>query len=241
MSRNKKYQDTDKDRSRVWAFEVYPSSADPEWINYLAESMIHAYVSPLHDKDLNEDGTQKTPHYHVMLMYDTVQYPHQVIQDAVIIGGKGLGGCGILENYSDSEFVDVRSVDKYDRYWIGYDQNDKSFGCVLKCRSKSGMARYLCHMDNADKYRYNEDDVQIFGQPDYLDVCGSSYERYEVIKDMMNFCRDNQIVLYADLCDYAAEHHPCDWYKVLCDSGTYVMDRYLKSLRYKIVKDLTGE
>ena len=26
---------------------------------------------------------------------------------------------------------------------------------------------------------------------------------------------------------------PEDWFKVLCDNGTYVMDRYIKALNYK--------
>ena len=73
MAKIKKFQDEDKDRSRVWAFEVYPDSADPDWKNYLAESLIHAYISPLHDKDLEVDGVPKKGHYHIMLMYETVQ------------------------------------------------------------------------------------------------------------------------------------------------------------------------
>ena len=144
MSKSKKYQDNDKDRSRTWAFEIYPDSADSNWYNQLCELMIHAYISPLHDQDIDEDGKPKKPHYHIMLMYDTVQYPHQVIMDAIAVAGKGLGGCCYSEDYDNWIFDDVKTVDKFDRVWIGFNTNLQSYGTILKVRSKSGMARYLC-------------------------------------------------------------------------------------------------
>lgn len=60
MSNSNKFQsEKDSDRSRTWAFEVYPDSADPDWLKYLGESLIHCYVSPLHDKDIDADGNPK--------------------------------------------------------------------------------------------------------------------------------------------------------------------------------------
>lgn len=234
MSKQKKFQDCESDRSRCWAFEVYPDSADPDWLSYLGESMIHAYVSPLHDKDIDQNGEPKKAHYHVMLIYETVQYPHQVFNDISIIAGNGVGGCNITDDFDNSELDAVKPITKNRLNWIGIDQNGKSFGAALKVRSKSGMARYLVHMDNADKYRYSEEDVLVFGVNDYLDVCGSAYDRYEVLKEMRIFCKENNIIYYQDLYDYAAEERPCDWFKVLSDSGTYVMDRYIKSIKYKM-------
>lgn len=235
MSKTKKFQvETDKDRSRVWAFEVYPDSADQDWLKYLGESLIHAYVSPLHDKDIDPDGNPKKAHFHIMLMYDTVQYPHQVIEDVSVIAAQGVGGCNILENYEESDLESVVFKGKKREHWIGYDQDGKCFGQIQKIRSKSGMARYLCHMDNADKYRYSEEDVIVFGKPDYLDVCGSNINRYEILNEMREFCILNNVLYYGDLYDYAANERPMDWFRVLSDSGTYVMDRYIKSLNYKV-------
>ena len=143
MARTKKYQDTEQDRSRVWAFEIYPDSAAENWKQQLSELMIHAYISPLHDKDLDPDGSPKKAHYHIMLMYDTVQYPHQVIFDAAAIAGKGLGGCSNMQHHDLSNIVDVRCITKDGLNWIGIDSDDKSYGCIVKVRSKTGMARYL--------------------------------------------------------------------------------------------------
>lgn len=234
MSNNILYQDTEKDRSRVWAFEVYPSSADPEWMNYLGESLIHAYVSPLHDKDLDPDGEAKTPHYHILLMYETVQFPHQVLQDIIDIAGMGIGGCNILSDFAEHNLVEVIPIKGSKRKkWQGISNFGKSFGVVVKISSKSGMARYLCHLDNADKYQYNPEDVIVFGKQDYYDTIGNSFDRYEMLQEMRDFCKQNNIIYYSDLYDYAAENRPQDWFRVLSDNGTYVMDRYIKALNFK--------
>lgn len=60
-------------RTRNFATVVYPESAPENWIEILDSSHVAALVSPLHDKDVNPDGTQKKPHYHVMLMFDGVK------------------------------------------------------------------------------------------------------------------------------------------------------------------------
>lgn len=235
MSDKIKYQDTEKDRSRVWAFEVYPDSVDPDWKNYLAESLIHSYISPFHDKDIDEGNVPKKGHYHIMLMYETVMYPHQVIQDIIDIAGGGVGGCNITEDFDEHKLVDIVPIRGSKRKkWQGISNFGKSFGIIVKIQSKSGMARYLCHMDNADKYQYDPADVQVFGKPDYLEVCGSQVDRYEMLREMRVFCKENNIVYFGDLYDYADENRHEDWFKVLCDSGTYVMDRYIKALHYKL-------
>lgn len=239
MAKKKKYQaETEQDRSRTWAFEIYPDTADPEWMNYLAESLIHAYISPLHDKDLDPNGEPKKAHYHVMLMYETVQYPHQVIEDIITFGGCGVGGCNIKEDIEKCNLDIVKVIGRKRQHWNGYTEDGKCFGQIEKIRSKSGMARYLCHMDNADKYRYNENEVIVFGKPDYLEVCGSNINRYEILEEMREWCQKNNVLYYSDLYDYASIERPMDWFKVLSDNGTYVMDRYIKSLNYKYKQSL---
>ncbi len=53
-----------------WAFVAYPESLPRDWKEQLQRSGVKAAISPLHDKDLNPDGTVKKPHYHVILCYD---------------------------------------------------------------------------------------------------------------------------------------------------------------------------
>lgn len=57
-------------RARNWTFFVYPDSAPEGWYQKLEEMQVAGAVSPLHDKDVNPDGTLKKPHYHVLLQFD---------------------------------------------------------------------------------------------------------------------------------------------------------------------------
>lgn len=57
-------------RSREWIFILYPESAPNDWKNQLRELHINYVISPLHDKDKNEDGTLKKPHFHILLSFN---------------------------------------------------------------------------------------------------------------------------------------------------------------------------
>lgn len=45
---------------------------------------------------------------------------------------------------------------------------------------------------------------------------------------MLDFCDDNDVLNYCDLLMYARRER-FDWFRVLCDSGTYVIKEYMKS------------
>lgn len=102
-------------------------------------------------------------------------------------------------------------------------------------KSIRGYARYLCHLDNPEKAQYSVEDVSCFGGVDYLSIIDLPTDKYKSIKEMMEFCRLNNIVSYSDLLDYCAESH-FDWFRVLCDSGTLVMKEYLKSRSWSFSK-----
>lgn len=56
-------------KARNWSFIAYPESLAPDWREKLHTLGLKGFVSPLHDKDINEDGTPKKPHYHVTVIY----------------------------------------------------------------------------------------------------------------------------------------------------------------------------
>lgn len=57
-------------KKRNWAFIVYPESAPKDWRDILQQTGCMYAISPLHDKDINPDGEEKKPHYHVIVCYD---------------------------------------------------------------------------------------------------------------------------------------------------------------------------
>lgn len=65
-------------RTKNWVAIMYPESMPSDWQTRLAELKINVIISPLHDKDVNADGTPKKPHYHVILMFSSNKSFEQV-------------------------------------------------------------------------------------------------------------------------------------------------------------------
>lgn len=82
-------------RTRNYATVVYPESAPENWQNILQEQLIPAFISPLHDKDINPTGEPKKAHYHVMIMYDSPKTEEQVKEVFAKIGGVG---CEVVQH-----------------------------------------------------------------------------------------------------------------------------------------------
>ena len=61
----KKSTGTKDGRYRQWTIVVYPDSAPHDWREKLAG--LQWVESPLHDKDINPDGTAKKPHWHILI------------------------------------------------------------------------------------------------------------------------------------------------------------------------------
>ena len=57
--------------TRNWEFILYPESAPEGWREQLREIHVPYFISPLHDKDVQFDGTPKKPHWHVILMFSS--------------------------------------------------------------------------------------------------------------------------------------------------------------------------
>lgn len=94
--------------------------------------------------------------------------------------------------------------------------------------SLRGYARYLCHLDNPEKHQYAVDDVRSFAGADYIDAIGLPTDKYKMLREMVEFCDDNDVDSFADLADYASNNRS-DWFRILADSGTIFMTHYLKS------------
>ena len=76
-------------RTRNFATVIYPESAPENWQDILSEQKVPAFISPLHDKDINPYGEPKKPHYHVVVMYEGVKTMEQAENLFNQIGGVG--------------------------------------------------------------------------------------------------------------------------------------------------------
>ena len=57
------------EKNRYWTFIIYPESAPKDWKDILQQTFLPIAISPLHDKDLNDDGEKKKPHYHIIVCF----------------------------------------------------------------------------------------------------------------------------------------------------------------------------
>ena len=82
MAEKEKYKDN---RARTWTSIVYPESAPENWKEILDGYHVPWVESPLHDKDINPDGSVKKAHWHVILLFDGKKSYEQVkeLTDAI--------------------------------------------------------------------------------------------------------------------------------------------------------------
>lgn len=108
-------------------------------------------------------------------------------------------------------------------------------GCLIeKVLHKKNTLRYLCHLDNPEKYQYSVSDIEYHCGADPNDILKpTASERYQYIGEMMTYIRDNDIIEYSDFSMYCLEHHFDDWYPLLCDGCTYVISEFIKSRRHR--------
>lgn len=128
----------DKKRTRNWASVVYPDSAPNNWKLFLQEQCIPAFISPLHDKDLNTNGELKKGHFHIMLLFDGVKTQEQVQEIFTLIGGVGI--------------EPVNCVRAYARYLCHLDNPEKAQYDIKDVLSYSGADYSTIISLASDKY-----------------------------------------------------------------------------------------
>lgn len=74
-------------RKRAWTFVVYSDSAPDDWRERLSEQCVPTFISPLHDKDVNPDGTAKKPHWHVVVMFTSLHTESQAQELSDVCSG----------------------------------------------------------------------------------------------------------------------------------------------------------
>lgn len=101
--------------------------------------------------------------------------------------------------------------------------------------SVRGYYRYLTHLDNPEKYQYDSKDIQLFGGfciSDFVEL--SKREIAEIIHQICDFCEDNVITEYFDLCHVlGAAPDLFEWYQVAV-SHTLFFTAYLRSFRFVV-------
>jgi hypothetical protein len=157
-------------RLRNFATVVYPESAPENWLEVLDRLHVPAFVSPLHNQDINPDGSPKKPHWHVLIMFAGVKTKEQA--QAVI---DAIGGVGCES---------VSTVRGYARYLVHADNPEKAQYSKSDVRAFSG-ADYdaITHLPTDDVKMVREmmeyirvNQITSFAQ--FADVCAVDHEEW---------------------------------------------------------------
>lgn len=88
---------------------VYPDSCKENWKQILADYHIAIAISPIHDRDIKEDGTIKKPHYHIVVNYTQKTSIGRFIDIVKAIGGKE----NTPDHYKEYVISDNRGMCRY--------------------------------------------------------------------------------------------------------------------------------
>lgn len=166
-------------RYRNYATVVYPESAPEGWQDVLTMYHVPAFVSPLHDQDLNPTGELKKSHYHVMIMFEGVKTKEQAQEIILDIGGVG---CEV-----------VNSIRGYARYLCHLDNPEKAQYSVDDVRALSGADFYGIINLAVDKYKAIDE---------MCEFCSENHIYY--FNELSDYCRMNRYDWFRVLCDCGA-------------------------------------
>ena len=182
------------ERTRYYTFIVYPESAPENWREILDNYHLQWAASPLHDQDINADGTPKKPHWHVLLAFDSLKTWEQA--NEIAAGTRGT----ITQPLQGSP---------------------------------RSMIRYFAHMDNPEKAQYPWEGIEVHGGMDIADYKRTSTAAdMDLLKAMIQYIEDADVVEYEDLVIYAMENEP-DWFEALALRSTYFINAFIKSRRHR--------
>ena len=111
-----------------------------------------------------------------------------------------------------------------------------SLNCPIpqRCHSARALVRYMAHLDNPEKAQYSPSEITGHGAVDVADMLRpASSERYTLISEMIAYVKNNNVVEFQDLIDYARENEFDTWFPLLCDNCAFVVGQYIKSQRHR--------
>lgn len=166
-------------RTRNYACVVYLDSASQDWFQIISESKIPVFISPYHEFDCNPDGEVKKPHYHVLIMFDSVKTEKQAKEFIDSFGGVG---CEV-----------VASTRGYARYLCHLD-NPEKHQYSIEDVIQYGGADYLSVIGTSSDVQKNIKEMIVF------------IDNNQIISfhQMLNYAAENRSDWFDALCHHCA-------------------------------------
>lgn len=193
-------------RARAWTALVYEDSAKPGWQEILADELVECLISPLHDKDVLEDGTPKKAHWHVVLSYKNPVGREKAAEVFERIG---------------AVMAPERDVNGRDKSKVGDFRQ---------------MARYLCHLDQPEKHRYNIADVKSIGAIDYQTLILTAQDEDAILDEIEEFIEMYRIVSFASFQRYVRNCRP-EWKYFVRHKFSYYIRETIKANMWDVMNE----
>lgn len=182
-------------KNRHWTFIVYPDSVEENWIQILIETGLPFAISPLHDKDINQDGLEtKKPHYHVVVTYDgPTTYKSvnenicQVIKSTIpkrVLSLRGIYRYLTHEDNPEKYHYNREDIHEYNNFHIDMTDTEINYQMVQitndivnhDLRSFYDLINYYLNISDFDNFKIVSNHVYYFSK--YIDSYKSSILKF---------------------------------------------------------------
>lgn len=202
--RKRKYDAKRAGRTRNFTAVMYPEDLPENWQEMIDDTHVKWVESPLHDKDVNPDGTPKKAHHHTLFMFENVKTLEQVKQY-------------FIEIFGESETGSIIGV-----------------ATPQTVSDRCALVRYFAHLDHPSKAQYDVADIIGHGGADVLELMRySQAETMEMMKDIEKYIEKLQITELCDLSACIRDTHP-EWYTIITTRNTVYFNAFIRSYRHKL-------
>lgn len=198
-------------RARAWTAMVYEDSAVPEWQDKLRELLVECLISPLHDKDVWTEADEAANPAHKA-------GTHKKSHWHIVLAFKN------PVTYS-------RAVEVFKTIGAAVPPENTSH-----VRDFKQMARYLCHLDQPTKHRYDIKEVTVIGAIDYNTLVMSGADENDIIDAMCQYIDDHKILSYRQFCIMVRQQHP-EWRQLVYHDCAAMLSRYIRSFAWELEQE----
>lgn len=98
------------------------------------------------------------------------------------------------------------------------------------------MARYLCHLDQPNKHRYEISDVVSIGAIDYAMFVMSAADEDALLDEICDFIDTHAFISFSKFCRYVRLEKP-EWRQMVYHKCSFFIREYMKALHWEILNE----
>lgn len=191
-------------RTRNFTAIMYPEDLPENWQEMIDDTHVKWIESPLHDEDVNPDGTPKKVHHHTLFMFENVKTVKQV------------------ENYFKEIFGESETGSI-----IGV-------ATPRMVSDRCALVRYFAHLDHPSKAQYDTNDIIGHGGANPEEIMKPSQEETRnIMIEIEEYIEEHNITELCDLSAKIRKTEP-EWYTLITTRNTIYFNAFIRSRRHKL-------